>query len=169
MVANALHSYIIHRKIRFTGFTDFKKHPKLSLIELIIQKDNPLKWKIMQVPSDSPWYLYHVEVIQTAQIKIASLKVKTFSKLSSSVTPYDSLHVNQLDAELTARQELQVEMRKLEGDYEQKLREVSQEKEQLASSKQEQEKENQGLQQQLSSLKQQVHVSRHAHPPLNSL
>uniref|UniRef100_A0A3P8VEC4 Diaphanous related formin 1 n=1 Tax=Cynoglossus semilaevis TaxID=244447 RepID=A0A3P8VEC4_CYNSE len=61
-----------------------------------------------------------------------------------------------LDAELTARQELQVEMRKLEGDYEQKLREVSQEKEQLASSKQEQEKENQGLQQQLSSLKQQI-------------
>ncbi|XP_039975314.1 protein diaphanous homolog 1 isoform X2 [Xiphias gladius] len=61
-----------------------------------------------------------------------------------------------LDAELTARHELQVELKKLEGDYEQKLRDLSQEKEQLASSKQEREKENQGLQQQLSTLKQQI-------------
>ncbi|XP_040904838.1 protein diaphanous homolog 1-like isoform X2 [Toxotes jaculatrix] len=61
-----------------------------------------------------------------------------------------------LDSELTARQELQVELKKLEGDYEQKLRDLSQEKEQLASSKQEQEKENQGLQQQLSTLKEQI-------------
>uniref|UniRef100_A0A8D3CWX4 Diaphanous related formin 1 n=1 Tax=Scophthalmus maximus TaxID=52904 RepID=A0A8D3CWX4_SCOMX len=63
---------------------------------------------------------------------------------------------NQLDAELTARHELQVELKKLEGDYEQKLLDLSQEKEQLASSKQEREKENQGLQQQLSTLKQQI-------------
>uniref|UniRef100_A0A4W6EGJ1 Diaphanous related formin 1 n=1 Tax=Lates calcarifer TaxID=8187 RepID=A0A4W6EGJ1_LATCA len=62
-----------------------------------------------------------------------------------------------LDAELTARHELQVELKKLEGDYEQKLRDLSQEKEQLALSKQEREQENQGLQQQLGSLKQQVH------------
>uniref|UniRef100_A0A7N6BMV7 Diaphanous related formin 1 n=1 Tax=Anabas testudineus TaxID=64144 RepID=A0A7N6BMV7_ANATE len=41
-----------------------------------------------------------------------------------------------LDAELMARQELQVELKKLEGDYEQKLRDLSQEKEQLFSSKQ---------------------------------
>ncbi|XP_030000977.1 protein diaphanous homolog 1 isoform X2 [Sphaeramia orbicularis] len=61
-----------------------------------------------------------------------------------------------LDAELTARHELQVELKKLEGDYEQKLQDLSQEKEQLASSKQEREKENQGLQQQLSTLQQQV-------------
>ncbi|KAF0039723.1 hypothetical protein F2P81_007958 [Scophthalmus maximus] len=61
-----------------------------------------------------------------------------------------------LDAELTARHELQVELKKLEGDYEQKLLDLSQEKEQLASSKQEREKENQGLQQQLSTLKQQI-------------
>uniref|UniRef100_A0A3Q3DCP6 Diaphanous related formin 1 n=1 Tax=Hippocampus comes TaxID=109280 RepID=A0A3Q3DCP6_HIPCM len=61
-----------------------------------------------------------------------------------------------LDAELTARHELQVEMKKLEGDYEQKLQELSQEKEQLASSKHEREKENQGLQQQLSTLQQQI-------------
>ncbi|XP_069387328.1 protein diaphanous homolog 1 isoform X2 [Paralichthys olivaceus] len=61
-----------------------------------------------------------------------------------------------LDAELTARHELQVELKKLEGDYEQKLRDLSQEKEQLASSKQEREKENQGLQQQLNTLKQQI-------------
>ncbi|KAM9833453.1 protein diaphanous homolog 1 isoform 2-T7 [Syngnathus typhle] len=61
-----------------------------------------------------------------------------------------------LDAELTARHELQVEMKKLEGDYEQKLQELSQEKEQLASSKDEREKENQGLQLQLSTLQQQI-------------
>ncbi|GLD67347.1 protein diaphanous homolog 1 isoform X1, partial [Lates japonicus] len=61
-----------------------------------------------------------------------------------------------LDAELTARHELQVELKKLEGDYEQKLRDLSQEKEQLSLSKQEREQENQGLQQQLSSLKQQI-------------
>lgn len=56
-----------------------------------------------------------------------------------------------------ARQELQVELKKLESDYEQKLQDLSQEKEQLASSKQEKEKEIQGLQQQLSTLKEQVH------------
>ncbi|XP_077957325.1 protein diaphanous homolog 1 isoform X2 [Gasterosteus aculeatus] len=61
-----------------------------------------------------------------------------------------------LDAELTARHELQVELKKLEGDYEQKLQGLSQEKEQLATSKQEREKENQGLQQQLGTLKQQI-------------
>ncbi|KAF7664312.1 hypothetical protein LDENG_00180910 [Lucifuga dentata] len=61
-----------------------------------------------------------------------------------------------LDAELTARHELQVELKKLEGDYEQKLQDLSQEKEQLASSKQEKDRENQGLQQQLSTLQQQI-------------
>uniref|UniRef100_A0AAQ5XKA8 Diaphanous related formin 1 n=1 Tax=Amphiprion ocellaris TaxID=80972 RepID=A0AAQ5XKA8_AMPOC len=61
-----------------------------------------------------------------------------------------------LDAELTARHELQVELKKLEGDYEQKLQDLSQEKEQLATSKQEREKENQGLQQQLSTLQKEI-------------
>ncbi|XP_029297184.1 protein diaphanous homolog 1 isoform X2 [Cottoperca gobio] len=61
-----------------------------------------------------------------------------------------------LDAELTARHELQVELKKLEGDYEQKLQDLSQEKEQLATSKLDREKENQGLQQQLSTLQQQI-------------
>ncbi|KAK7919031.1 hypothetical protein WMY93_010315 [Mugilogobius chulae] len=61
-----------------------------------------------------------------------------------------------LDAELTARHELQVELKKLEGDYEQKLQDLSQEKEQLASVKQEREKENQGLQKQLGTLQQQI-------------
>ncbi|XP_061541002.1 LOW QUALITY PROTEIN: protein diaphanous homolog 1-like [Phycodurus eques] len=61
-----------------------------------------------------------------------------------------------LDAELTARHELQVEIKKLEGDYEQKLQELSQEKEQLASSKHEREKENRGMRQQLSTLQQQI-------------
>ncbi|XP_077464779.1 protein diaphanous homolog 1 isoform X2 [Stigmatopora argus] len=61
-----------------------------------------------------------------------------------------------LDAELTARHELQVEMKKLEGDYGQKLQDLSQEKEQLASSKDEREKENQGLRRQLGAQKQQI-------------
>lgn len=61
-----------------------------------------------------------------------------------------------LDAELTARHELQVEMKKLEGDYDQKLQDLSQEKEQLASSKLEREKENQSLQEQLGSLQNQI-------------
>lgn len=61
-----------------------------------------------------------------------------------------------LDAELTARHELQVELKKLEGDYELKLQDLSQEKEQLAVVKQEREKENQGLQTELSSLQQQI-------------
>ncbi|XP_034546447.1 protein diaphanous homolog 1-like [Notolabrus celidotus] len=61
-----------------------------------------------------------------------------------------------LDAELTARHELQVELKKLEGDYENKLQDLSQEKEQLATSKQEREKENQGLQQQLTTLQQKI-------------
>ncbi|KAM7000003.1 protein diaphanous homolog 1 [Tautogolabrus adspersus] len=61
-----------------------------------------------------------------------------------------------LDAELTARHELQVEIKKLEGDYEHKLQDLSQEKEQLATTKLEREKENQGLQQQLSTLQQQI-------------
>lgn len=67
---------------------------------------------------------------------------------------------------MTARHELQVELKKLEGDYEHKLQDLSQEKEQLASSKLEKEKENQGLQQQLSTLQQQVHTNTHSHPPV---
>nr|XP_057918935.1 protein diaphanous homolog 1-like isoform X1 [Doryrhamphus excisus]XP_057918936.1 protein diaphanous homolog 1-like isoform X1 [Doryrhamphus excisus] len=61
-----------------------------------------------------------------------------------------------LNTELTARHELQVELKKLEGDYEQKLQDLSQEKEQLACSKLERENENQCLQQQLSTLQQQI-------------
>lgn len=64
----------------------------------------------------------------------------------------------QLDVELTARQELQVELKKLEGDYEHKLQDLSQEKEQQTCLRLEKEKENQGLQQQLRSLQQQVHT-----------
>lgn len=59
---------------------------------------------------------------------------------------------------MTARHELQVELKKLEGDYEHKLQDLSQEKEQLACLKLEKEKENQGLQQQLRRLQQQVHT-----------
>ena len=68
---------------------------------------------------------------------------------------------------MTARHELQVELKKLEGDYEHKLQDLSQEKEQLASSKLEREKENQGLQQQLSTLQQQVHTNTYTHTPVH--
>ncbi|XP_032383417.1 protein diaphanous homolog 1 isoform X1 [Etheostoma spectabile] len=61
-----------------------------------------------------------------------------------------------LNAELTARHELQVELKKLEGDYEQKLQDLSQDKEQLATAKLELEKQNQELQQQLSTRQQQI-------------
>ncbi|XP_038131636.1 protein diaphanous homolog 1-like isoform X1 [Cyprinodon tularosa] len=61
-----------------------------------------------------------------------------------------------LNTELTTRQELQVEMKKLEGDYDQKLQDMCQEKEQLASAKLEREKENQSLQEQLGSLQNQI-------------
>ncbi|XP_075902918.1 protein diaphanous homolog 1 isoform X2 [Nelusetta ayraudi] len=61
-----------------------------------------------------------------------------------------------LDAELTARHELQVELKKLEGDYELKLQDLSQEKEKITTLKVEKEKENHGLQQQLGTVQQQV-------------
>lgn len=57
---------------------------------------------------------------------------------------------------MTARHELQVELKKLEGDYELKLQDLSQEKEKITSLKLEKEKENQGLQQQMSALQQKV-------------
>ncbi|KAK2849116.1 hypothetical protein Q5P01_008950 [Channa striata] len=77
------------------------------------------------------------------------------TKVETSETKAAELE-KKLDAELMARQELQVELRKMEGDYELKLQDLTQEKEQLSTSKQEQEKENQGLQQQLITLKQQI-------------
>lgn len=62
----------------------------------------------------------------------------------------------QLDAELTARQELQVELNKMESDYEQKVLELSTDKEKLGKEKNDQEKENQGLQSEISQLKEKV-------------
>uniref|UniRef100_A0A671RW92 Diaphanous related formin 1 n=1 Tax=Sinocyclocheilus anshuiensis TaxID=1608454 RepID=A0A671RW92_9TELE len=61
-----------------------------------------------------------------------------------------------LDAELTARHELQVELKKLEADYEQKVLELSTEKENLGQEKNDQEKENQGLQSEISQLKEKI-------------
>ncbi|CAL8354942.1 unnamed protein product [Merluccius merluccius] len=61
-----------------------------------------------------------------------------------------------LDAELTSRHELQVELKKLEADYEVRLHELSHEKELLSSSKKEKDKENQGLQHKLGTLQQQI-------------
>lgn len=51
-----------------------------------------------------------------------------------------------------------MELKKLEGDYEHKLQDLSQEKEKLACVGLEKEKENQGLQQQLRRLQEQVHT-----------
>lgn len=64
----------------------------------------------------------------------------------------------QLEAELTERHELKAEMTKQELDYEQKLINLSKEKEQLATAKKEKEEENKGLQKQLSTLETQVHT-----------
>ncbi|XP_067313015.1 LOW QUALITY PROTEIN: protein diaphanous homolog 1 [Pseudorasbora parva] len=61
-----------------------------------------------------------------------------------------------LDAELTARHELQVELKKMEADYEQKVLELSTEKETLGNEKSEREKENQGLQSEISQLKEKI-------------
>uniref|UniRef100_A0A673KZP6 Protein diaphanous homolog 1-like n=1 Tax=Sinocyclocheilus rhinocerous TaxID=307959 RepID=A0A673KZP6_9TELE len=61
-----------------------------------------------------------------------------------------------LDAELTARHELQVELKKMESDYEQKVLDLSTEKEKLGKEKNDQENENQGLQSEISQLKEKV-------------
>ncbi|XP_053497037.1 protein diaphanous homolog 1 isoform X3 [Ictalurus furcatus] len=61
-----------------------------------------------------------------------------------------------LDAELTTRHELQVEFKKMEGDYEQKVRELSDEKEALGNEKVDKENENQGLRGEIGQLKDQV-------------
>uniref|UniRef100_A0A4W5KAS1 Diaphanous related formin 1 n=1 Tax=Hucho hucho TaxID=62062 RepID=A0A4W5KAS1_9TELE len=61
-----------------------------------------------------------------------------------------------LNAELMARHELQVELKKMEGDYEQRVQELAAEKEILGSEKQERERENQTLLGQINTFKEQV-------------
>ncbi|KAJ8282936.1 hypothetical protein COCON_G00054550 [Conger conger] len=61
-----------------------------------------------------------------------------------------------LDAELTTRHELQVEMRKMEGDYEQKVQNLSSEKEVLGKEKVEKEKEAQLLLKDIKRFKEQI-------------
>ncbi|KAI1898607.1 hypothetical protein AGOR_G00074130, partial [Albula goreensis] len=61
-----------------------------------------------------------------------------------------------LNAELTARHELQVELRKMEGDYEQKVQELSAEKDVLGMEKVEREKENQTLLNEVTQLKEKI-------------
>lgn len=61
-----------------------------------------------------------------------------------------------LDTELTARQELQVELKKLEADYEQKLLDLSAEKETLGKEKGEQEKENKIMHSEINLLKEKI-------------
>lgn len=57
---------------------------------------------------------------------------------------------------MTARHELQVELKKMEADYEQKVLELSAEKDTLGKEKSEREKENQGLQSEINQLKEKV-------------
>ncbi|XP_064829693.1 protein diaphanous homolog 1-like isoform X2 [Oncorhynchus masou masou] len=61
-----------------------------------------------------------------------------------------------LDAELTARHELQVELKKMEGDYEHRVHELAAEKETLGSEKQERETENQSLMEQINTLNEEI-------------
>ncbi|KAI4899906.1 hypothetical protein NFI96_019484 [Prochilodus magdalenae] len=61
-----------------------------------------------------------------------------------------------LDAELTTRHELQVQFKKTEGDYEQKVLELSTEKETLCNDKAEKEKENQTLCNEVIQLKEKI-------------
>ncbi|XP_067104266.1 protein diaphanous homolog 1-like [Osmerus mordax] len=61
-----------------------------------------------------------------------------------------------LNAEVTSRHELQAELRKLESDYEQRVQELSSEKELLGNHKLEKEKENQALLGQINTLKEQI-------------
>uniref|UniRef100_A0A8C9TFJ2 Diaphanous related formin 1 n=1 Tax=Scleropages formosus TaxID=113540 RepID=A0A8C9TFJ2_SCLFO len=61
-----------------------------------------------------------------------------------------------LDLELTARHELQVGMKKMESDYEQRVLDLSAEKDQLGTEKVEKEKENQKLLDEVNILKEQV-------------
>lgn len=57
-----------------------------------------------------------------------------------------------LDSELTARHELQVEMKKMESDFEQKLQDLQGEKDTLDSEKQQIATEKQGLEAEVSQL-----------------
>ncbi|KAG1934540.1 protein diaphanous homolog 1 isoform X2 [Pimephales promelas] len=61
-----------------------------------------------------------------------------------------------LEAELTARHELQVELKKMEADYQLKVQELSADKDTLGKEKSEREKENQGLQSEISQLKEKI-------------
>ncbi|XP_056625199.1 protein diaphanous homolog 1 isoform X1 [Triplophysa dalaica] len=61
-----------------------------------------------------------------------------------------------LDAELMARHELQVELKKMEADYEQKVLDLSAEKDTLGKEKSDKEKENQGLQSNITQLKEKI-------------
>ncbi|KAK3558541.1 hypothetical protein QTP86_019009, partial [Hemibagrus guttatus] len=71
-----------------------------------------------------------------------------------------------LDAELTARHELQVEFKKMESDYEQKVQELSSEKEALGNEKVGKEKENQELCGEIGQLKEKY--KRHLSTTSNS-
>uniref|UniRef100_A0AAZ3RZX2 Diaphanous related formin 1 n=1 Tax=Oncorhynchus tshawytscha TaxID=74940 RepID=A0AAZ3RZX2_ONCTS len=77
------------------------------------------------------------------------------TKVESSQTKAIELE-KKLDAELTARHELQVELKKMEGDYEHRVHELAAEKETLGSEKQERETENQSLMEQINTLNEEI-------------
>lgn len=57
---------------------------------------------------------------------------------------------------MTSRHELQVELKKMEADYQLKVQELSADKDTLGKEKSEREKENQDLQSEISQLKEKV-------------
>lgn len=64
--------------------------------------------------------------------------------------------VPQLDSELTARHELQVEMKKMESDFEQKLLDLDGEKQHLDMEKQQITIEKQSLESKVSEMNEEV-------------
>ena len=74
----------------------------------------------------------------------------------------------QLDSELTARHELQVEMKKMESDFEQKLHDLQGEKNTLDSEKQQITTEKQDLEAEVSQLTSEVMCEQSRAPSLPS-
>ncbi|KAI5100671.1 protein diaphanous-like 1-like [Silurus meridionalis] len=91
------------------------------------------------------------------QLDIESLIDNMVDKTKVEISEAKAMELEKkLDAELTARHELQVEFKKMEGNYEQKVQDLSSEKEALGNEKADKEKENQGLHGEVSQLKEQI-------------
>ncbi|XP_076148848.1 protein diaphanous homolog 1-like [Alosa pseudoharengus] len=91
------------------------------------------------------------------QIEVENLIDKMVDKTKVELSEAKAVELEKkLDAELTARHELQAELNKMESDLKQQLQELSAEKERLGSEKGEKEKENQGLQGRISELSDKI-------------